>query len=218
MLKLFVLAAALLAFPVTAYAAPVQIDLADFSGGESVADFDLPFGEVITTQYDGLEVSGGLFSFPPATFLFPNPGTSVACDFAATTATFDFDNTMQRAGFDIITDTGTTSFETFVLESGAYVSTGAIMVDTSNDSIFFGVEDLDGFDRLVISDLPTGSLCMNDFRFELALPPCDGGWANHGDYVSAVAATVQGLFLDGLVTEAERDAIMSAAGSSSCGS
>jgi hypothetical protein len=50
------------------------------------------------------------------------------------------------------------------------------------------------------------------------LVPCDNPWRNHGAYVSAVARTAE-EFLDlGLISEAEKDAIMSAAGQSQCGS
>ena len=49
------------------------------------------------------------------------------------------------------------------------------------------------------------------------LAPCDSPWKNHGAYVSAVARTAE-EFLDlGLITGAEKDAIVAAAGESQCG-
>ena len=51
---------------------------------------------------------------------------------------------------------------------------------------------------------------------QLAL--CDAPWRNHGAYVSAVTRTAE-EFLDlGLITEAEKDAIVAAAAESQCGS
>jgi hypothetical protein len=47
--------------------------------------------------------------------------------------------------------------------------------------------------------------------------PCDDAWRNHGDFVSCVAKTSDGLVEDGLLTEAEKDAIVSAAAQSTCG-
>lgn len=55
-----------------------------------------------------------------------------------------------------------------------------------------------------------------------SLCPCahpDGGdkWKNHGAYVSCVARASEDFVAEGLMTEAEKDATVSAAGESSCG-
>ena len=55
------------------------------------------------------------------------------------------------------------------------------------------------------------------------LVPCEGpvgsseAWKSHGQYVSTVAKTSENFVEQELITEAEKDAIMSVAGSSSCG-
>jgi hypothetical protein len=49
------------------------------------------------------------------------------------------------------------------------------------------------------------------------LCPCDGGWMNHGAYVRCVSQTAEAFVAEGLLTEAEKDATVSAAGQSSCG-
>ena len=48
--------------------------------------------------------------------------------------------------------------------------------------------------------------------------PAEGGsWANHGDYVNCVAHTSEGFVAISLISEAEKDAIVSVAGQSDCG-
>jgi len=48
--------------------------------------------------------------------------------------------------------------------------------------------------------------------------PAEGDkWKNHGAYVSCVAHTSEDFVADGLITEAEKDASVSAAGASACG-
>jgi hypothetical protein len=47
--------------------------------------------------------------------------------------------------------------------------------------------------------------------------PCDGGWANHGAYVSCVAHETKKQVRLGLLTDQERAAQVSAAGQSQCG-
>ena len=78
-----------------------------------------------------------------------------------------------------------------------------------------------------------GDLCAETFLGEIVDPgtgcsidqlcPCDGprgtnvSWRNHGKFVSCVAKS-SGSFVDlGLITEFEKDAIVSSAAQSSCG-
>lgn len=49
------------------------------------------------------------------------------------------------------------------------------------------------------------------------LCPCAGPWKNHGKYVSCVAHASESFVNAGLITEAQKDDITSAAGRSSCG-
>lgn len=47
--------------------------------------------------------------------------------------------------------------------------------------------------------------------------PCESNWKNHGAYVRCVAHTSEDFVDAGLISEAEKDAIVSAAGQSECG-
>jgi len=47
--------------------------------------------------------------------------------------------------------------------------------------------------------------------------PCDNNWKNHGKYVSCVAHAANDFVDAGLITQAQKSAIVSAAGQSNCG-
>lgn len=49
------------------------------------------------------------------------------------------------------------------------------------------------------------------------LCPCENEWKNHGAYVRCVAHTSESFVADGLLTEEEKDAIVSAGAQSACG-
>ena len=49
------------------------------------------------------------------------------------------------------------------------------------------------------------------------LCPCDNNWKNHGTYVSCVAHATEDFVVNNLLTEAQKDAIVSAAGQATCG-
>jgi Concanavalin A-like lectin/glucanases superfamily/Thrombospondin type 3 repeat len=49
------------------------------------------------------------------------------------------------------------------------------------------------------------------------LCPCENAWKNHGAYVSCVAHAAEDFVADGLITEAEKDAIVAEAAQSTCG-
>ncbi len=49
------------------------------------------------------------------------------------------------------------------------------------------------------------------------LCPCGNEWRNHGAYVSCVAHATEDFVVNGLITEEQKDAIVSAAGHSRCG-
>lgn len=79
--------------------------------------------------------------------------------------------------------------------------------------------DLDACAMTPIGDLvDQGNGCSIE-----QLCPCDGPrgtvmpWKNHGKYVSCTAHATNGFVDKGLISEAEKDAIMSAAGQSACG-
>ena len=56
-----------------------------------------------------------------------------------------------------------------------------------------------------------GGCSVND------LCPCDNNWKNHGAYVRCVAHASENFVAAGLITEVEKDTIVSTAGMSSCG-
>jgi dipeptidyl aminopeptidase/acylaminoacyl peptidase len=81
--------------------------------------------------------------------------------------------------------------------------------------------DLDGDGVIDAADacVPTrtGAVVNADGCSIEDLVPCDSPWKNHGAYVSMIVKTAK-EFLDlGLITEAERAAIVAAAGQSQCG-
>ena len=97
--------------------------------------------------------------------------------------------------------------------------------DADSNGIGDACEDSDGDGVLDSDDLCPGTDagavtdadgCSGDQIVD-ADCPCDGGWRNHGGYVSCVSQTADGLVIDGLLTEAEADAIISSAARSSCG-
>jgi hypothetical protein len=88
--------------------------------------------------------------------------------------------------------------------------------DADGDSVLNGAD--------LCSATPLGAVVDPAIGCSIAqLCPCDGPrgqsvpWRNHGRYVSCVAQTTQGFLEQDLITEAEREAIVSDAGQSSCG-
>jgi hypothetical protein len=49
------------------------------------------------------------------------------------------------------------------------------------------------------------------------LCPCENPWKSHGQYVSCIARAAEDFVATGLITDAEKDASVAAAGPSSCG-
>jgi hypothetical protein len=66
-------------------------------------------------------------------------------------------------------------------------------------------------------DTPLGEIVNADGCSIEQLCPCENDWKNHGAYVSCVAHASEDFVADGLITEAEKDIIVSEAGQSSCG-
>lgn len=98
-------------------------------------------------------------------------------------------------------------------------------LDSNNNGTGDVCEDLDGdgvYDMYdLCPDTEAGARvdddgCSAEQLIDAACP-CLDNWRNHGGYVSCVARTSEGLLEDGLLTEAEKDAIVSAAARSTCG-
>ena len=89
-------------------------------------------------------------------------------------------------------------------------------------------QDIDGDgvtnDLDVCASTPNGEVIDPSNGCSIAqLSPCEGprgtsvNWKNHGKYVSSVAHTANAFLDQGLISEVEKDAIVSAAGKSTCG-
>jgi hypothetical protein len=81
--------------------------------------------------------------------------------------------------------------------------------DTDGD----GVTD----DQDVCLSSPVGQVVNAEGCAAMELCPCDEDWKNHGAYVRCVAHTSEYFLEAGLIDEAEKDAIVSAAAESACG-
>jgi len=73
----------------------------------------------------------------------------------------------------------------------------------------------DGLDRCL--DTPPGSVVNEEGCAIADLCPCDSEWKNHGAYVRCNARASNVFLDDGLITDDEKDDIMSMAGQSNCG-
>jgi hypothetical protein len=80
-------------------------------------------------------------------------------------------------------------------------------------------DDHDGVpnDKDVCPDTPAGEVVDASGCSINQLCPCEGPWRNHGQYVSCVDRTSDDFVAAGLITQAEKDAIVSTAAQSSCG-
>lgn len=93
-----------------------------------------------------------------------------------------------------------------------------VLVSTSGDSDADGVAD----DQDECPDTPQGAIVNVQGCSIQQLAPCagplsGGAWKNHGQYVSTVNRTAEAFLASGLITEEEKDALVSAAARSSCG-
>jgi hypothetical protein len=90
------------------------------------------------------------------------------------------------------------------------------------ENITIGPIDLDGDGVPDVADeCPNTPLCtvVNSRGCSIdQLAPCEGPWRNHGQYVSAVARAASEFLAEGLISKEEKDALMSTAAKSSCGS
>ncbi|MDH3976008.1 MAG: thrombospondin type 3 repeat-containing protein [Deltaproteobacteria bacterium] len=101
--------------------------------------------------------------------------------------------------------------------------------DTDNDGLGDACDpdiDGDGVENSadLCADTPQGVIVDSSSGCSIAqLCPCEGpqgttvSWRNHGKYVSCTARTAESFVELGLITEAEKDAIVSVAAESTCG-
>ena len=90
---------------------------------------------------------------------------------------------------------------------------------TGPDSDFDGVPDAaDECPNTPLCTPVNSDGCSIDQLAPCAGPASGGTWKNHGQYVSAVAQAVAGFLAQGVISQAQADAIVSAAGQSPCGS
>ncbi|RLC56428.1 MAG: hypothetical protein DRI30_05870, partial [Chloroflexi bacterium] len=81
--------------------------------------------------------------------------------------------------------------------------------DSDNDNV---LDNADDCPTTLLGEVVNGAGCsVSD------LCPCNNIWKNHGAYVRCVAHTSEDFVADSLITEVEKDTIVSTAGMSSCG-
>lgn len=179
----------------SASAVPMAVGPGAFSPSDTLITFDTIANDVeITSQFAGLGLTvsgvtaaGRLFgeTDPFSLSLFPSPGAAVAANFAnfvvdgcgCGDTILDFSTTITRAGFDIATNPVDDLILTaFRLIGSVFVLTGSVLYVTDDSASFAGIEDLAGFDRLVIDVTGPGpsislpAYVINDLRFPTSVP------------------------------------------------
>jgi hypothetical protein len=87
------------------------------------------------------------------------------------------------------------------------------------DQDFDGVPDsVDACPGTPVCTVVDANGCSLDQLAPCAGPPSGGTWKNHGQYVSTLAQAVEEFLAQGLITEAQAEAILTAAAQSPCGS
>jgi hypothetical protein len=160
------------------FAAPVSIDIGDFSGNENIIDFNsIADEEQIVDQFADqcVTFSGAIYGMTNSGDInqFPNSGGVIASNWLydgsglqGTSFTADFGGPYTKAGFFVETNTGDNTTIEVVLNSS---SGGSLTFATNTDgSEFIGVEDTDGFDSITVSVAGASNqfLAIDDLRFE----------------------------------------------------
>ncbi|MFK8017968.1 MAG: hypothetical protein AB8G17_21285 [Gammaproteobacteria bacterium] len=180
----------------------VPIDIGDFSGNETVIDFEnINPGESLMNQFAGLQITGGLFGDP-----FPNTtiqGNQEATNFTGIsdisnpiTILFDTSQSLFGALFasGTVSEGGTMLLEAF--NQGSMVDSMTFMTDTILSggnlfSSFGGFSVAEGFDMVRMSSL-SGSFAfaMDDLRYEAVFSiPEPALWSLFGVGVVALLVT-----------------------------
>jgi hypothetical protein len=161
-----------------ALAAPVSIDLVDFSGSENVIDFNgIANEEPIAEQFSNMCVSfsGAIFGMTNSgdTSQFPNNGGGVIASnwiyggggLQGTSFTVSLGSTFTKVGFYAETNS---EDDTTIEVSLNSTSGGSISFNTTVSAPFIGVEDVSGFDSITVSVSGNSNqfLAIDDLRFE----------------------------------------------------
>ena len=164
----------------TAHAIPIGID--DFSGSETVIDFDnIGTAEPITDQFASLGVafSGSPFQGDP----FPGTtinGTQSGANFLPTNNPIEavFSSLQRGVGmyFGIVGVAPTAQISVFrgstLLETQTFLGSGDILPGGNIPSVFGGIFFAGGFDRIEFSNISgDGAFQVDDFRFEAVPEP-----------------------------------------------
>jgi len=99
------------------------------------------------------------------------------------------------------------------------INTDQSDLDSDGDGdVCDGDDDNDGIADAVDQCLAPTSEAVNEVGCSVSdLCPCSNSWKTHGAYVKCVAHTSEDFVFAGLITDAEKDVIVSDAGESSCG-
>jgi hypothetical protein len=161
------------------FAAPIPINLVDFTGSETVISFNSISNETpINNQFStaGVIFSGALYGLtnPGDTDNFPNSGGVIASNFISSqqqgvqgnsfTATFDTYYT--KVGFYLETNPDDASTVTISYDG---ISSGSLTFNTTDfNAIFVGLEETIGFNSvtMVVQNTFNGFFAIDDFRFE----------------------------------------------------
>ena len=167
----------------SAQAAPILITANDFSGSETLIDFDtLAHNTVVTDQYvsSGVDFSASSYveidtaagGGGEAHNFFTNPGTGVLQNFDSycgnsasycNTIVMDFSPDVHRIGFEIVSNDSLSSFELKLTTAG---TSTIFNINVGVPDVFIAFEDLDGIDRLSITAGGLGAIGLDNLRFE----------------------------------------------------
>ena len=143
-------------------------------------------------------------------------GNSTAC---AVSPALEFDNVEQG----VIDGTSIGGYLQIVNSPTIATNSGKAVFQnikiTGPDSDFDGVPDAaDACPNTPLCTPVNSDGCSIDQLAPCAGPASGGTWKNHGQYVAAVAQAVVGFLAQGVISQSQADAIVSAAGQSPCGS
>lgn len=162
---LLVLLGGLLPLAIPVHAAPTALGVGAFSGAP--IDSNVADAVQITTQLPAMTVSGGLFGNAAGSPFIPGGGALVTANFidgltCCFDITIDFSSPVVRFGMMVATNPEDDLTLT-LLRGGVHI--GSVDYTIDNATIFAGIQDLSGFDRVVIG--ANGSAAFHAFVADL---------------------------------------------------